>query len=217
MNRAEIHMEFAENRCLASVLDRVRCGAAADYWSPTVKGIIICGIVLGMKFMHAKGYIHRDLKPANILINGRGEALISDFGTVRPETCDSTLTSRCGTVHYAAPECFIEDADCTERVDVFSFGSILYEVLTERAAFPASMSPFDIIRLFQGGKMPAIPDSCGSFMQQLITACWSRDPDLRPSFHRILESFQNADFKIVPKASPTLIRRYVTEIIHESN
>jgi hypothetical protein len=43
---------------------------------------------------------------------------------------------------------FVEGADCTDRFDVFSFGSIVYEILTEMAAFLVSMSPFDVIRTF---------------------------------------------------------------------
>jgi serine/threonine-protein kinase len=216
-NAAEIHMELAENRSLARVLERVRWGAAPRFWTPTGKTIIICGIALGMRFVHSKGYIHRDLKPGNTLINGRGEALISDFGTVRPATYDRTLTDGCGTLHYAAPECFIEDAECTEGVAVFSFGSILYEILTDRAVFPFSMSPFDLIRTLRTGKMPAVPDSCGSFIQQLIAECWSGTPEFRPSFHRIVERFQHADFNIVPQASSTVVRRYVSDILRASN
>jgi serine/threonine protein kinase len=216
-NGAEIHMELAENRSLARVLKRVGWGTAPAFWTPTGKAIIICGIALGMKYVHSQGYIHRDLKPANILINGRGEALISDFGTVRPETCDSTLTKGCGSVHYAAPESFVENADCTDRVDVFSFGSIVYEILTERAAFPLSMSPFDVIRTLRSRQMPVVPDLCGTFMQKLIGECWSHVPELRSSFDRIIELVQHADFDIVPGASHSLLRRYVIDVLSESS
>jgi serine/threonine protein kinase len=213
---AEIHMELAENRSLAHVLERVGWGDAPSFWTATGKAIIICGIAMGMSFVHSEGYIHRDLKPENILINGRGEALISDFGTARPETCDSTLTEGCGTVHYAAPECFVENADCTDRIDVFSFGSIVYEILTETAAFPLSMSPFDVIRTLRSRKMPTIPESCGTFMQTLIGECWSHVPELRPSFHRIIELVQHANFDIVPRASHVAVRRYVTDVLSET-
>jgi serine/threonine protein kinase len=216
-NEAEIHMELAENRSLASVLERVRWGAMPAFWTATGKAIIICGIALGMRFVHSKGYIHRDLKPSNILINGRGEALISDFGTARSDTYDATLTPDCGSVQYGAPESFIEDAEYSDRIDVFSFGPIVYEILTEKAALPTSMSPFEVIRLFQSGHMPSIPESCGPFMQTLIDECWSRDPQVRPSFHRIIERIQHADFEIVPGASHSILRGYVTDILSQSN
>jgi serine/threonine protein kinase len=215
VNGAEIHMEFAENLSLARVLERVGLGMAPAFWTPTGKAIIICGLVLGMRFVHSKGYIHQDLKPANILINGRGEALISDFGTVRRETYDATLTPECGTVYYSAPECFNEGASITKKVDVFSFGSILYEIVTGKTVFPTSMTPFDVIRTFRSGKMPAVPDSCGSLMQKLIPECWSQNPESRPSFHQIIECFQNADFEILPGVSRTTVRRYVTDILEE--
>jgi serine/threonine protein kinase len=209
-------MEFAENLSLARVFGRVGLGMAPTFWTPTGKAIIICGLVLGMRFVHSKGYIHRDLKPGNILINGRGESLISDFGTVRSETYDATLTPECGTVYYSAPECFIEGASFTKNVDVFSFGSILYEIITEKAVLPPSTAPFDVIRTFRSGKMPDVPDSCGPLMQKLIPECWSENPESRPSFDRIIADFENADFQIIPEASRTEVRRYVTNIIRES-
>jgi serine/threonine protein kinase len=215
-NGAEIQMELAENGSLAHVLKQVRSGIAPSFWSATRKGIIICGIVLGMRVVHSKGYIHRDLKPGNILINGHGDALISDFGAVRPEKSNHTLTSECGTVHYAAPECWIDDANYTSKVDVFSFGSVLYEIVTENPAFQASMCPFDVLRQLRSGEMPAVPGFCGSFMQTLIHRCWSQDPDSRPSFRRIIKEFQHAELNILPGASGSDLRRYVDAILSES-
>jgi serine/threonine protein kinase len=215
-NGAEIHMELAENRSLALVLERVRLGAAPIFWTVTGKAIIICGIALGMRFVHSKGFIHGDLKPANILINGRGEALISDFGAVRSETYDRTLTG-CGTVRYSAPECFIEGQICTGKADVFSFGAIVYEILTEKAALPVSMSPFDVIRTLRRREMPAVPDLCGAFMQKLITECWSPEPEGRPSFREIVQRVQDANFDIVPAAVHSELGSYVTDILRETD
>jgi serine/threonine protein kinase len=214
-NGAEIHMEFAENRSLARVLEQVGWGSRPAFWTPTGKAIIICGVALGMRYVHSQGYIHRDLKPQNILINGRGEALISDFGTARPETYDATLTTACGTIYYAAPECLMEDCDYTGSVDVFAFGLVVYEILAGRAVFPVSMSPYDVIRALQSGQMPVAPDLCGPFMQDLIRECWSRDPEFRPSFHRIVERFQHAGCDIVPKASRAQVGRYVADVLRE--
>jgi serine/threonine protein kinase len=165
-----------------------------------------------MRFIHSKGYIHRDLKPDNILINGPGHALISDFGAVRAEESDATLTGEAGTVRYAAPELFREDGECTDRVDVFSFGSIVFEILTGEPVFPDTLRPFDVVRQHRSGQMPAIPELCGGFMQSLISECWSQDPGRRPSFQQIIERFQEAHFGIVPEASPARVRDYVAGV-----
>jgi serine/threonine protein kinase len=149
------------------------------------------------------------LKPANILINGDGWALISDFGTACCETHDSTLTPDTGTIHYAAPELFYEDRECTTKVDVFSFGSILYEILLEKPVFEASMMPFPVMRELLAGRMPPIPEACGGRMQNLIRRCWSMKPECRPSFDAILGKFGNNGFDIVPGAERRRVGEYV--------
>jgi serine/threonine protein kinase len=211
-HEAEIHMEFAENRSLATVMERVRLGTRPSFWTATGKAIIISGIALAMRFVHSKGYIHRDLKPANVLINGRGQPLISDFGSVRPASYDATLTSEPGTVRYAAPELFKDETLRTEKVDVFSFGLIVYEILTGDAVFPASLTPFEVIRQLLRGERPTIPDSCGPFMKSVITECWSQRPENRPSFHRILERIQQEEFRILPRASQSTVKDFMAAI-----
>jgi hypothetical protein len=210
---AEIHTEFAENGSLESVLKQVKEGRIPPFWNPDGIGIIICGIVLGMRFVHSSGFIHRDLKPGNILLNGLGEALIADFGTTRPEQNDHTWTAETGSVHYAAPEQYQAEIKCTNKVDVFAFGSIVYEILVGVAVFPSSMEAFPVMRLLLKGEMPTIPDQCGSLMQKLIPRCWSMDPSKRPSFDDILNEIQAANFAIIPRAHPKTIRDFLVGIL----
>jgi serine/threonine-protein kinase len=208
-NEAEIHMEYAENRSLASVLQRAGWREPLEFWNPTGKAMIICGIVLGMRFVHSQGYIHRDLKPRNILINNLGRALVTDFGAARPESPDATMTAETGSVYYAAPELFHEDIPCTDKADLFSFGSIAYEILTGRAAFPSSTPPLAIIPPLLAGKMPEIPESCGDLMKAIIRECWNQQPEFRPSFHAIIERFQNSRFEILPGVEAVRVSGYV--------
>jgi serine/threonine protein kinase len=208
-----IHTEYAENGSLAFVLRRVQMGSQFDFWNATGKGIIICGIVIGMRFVHSHDIIHRDLKPSNILISESGQTLIGDFGTSRYEWDDATLTTGIGTVNYAAPEQFQNEEDITNKIDVFSFGLILYEILIGSAVFPSSMYPFPIMRRVLNGDMPSIPERCGPFMQRLIHRCWSMNPQSRPSFDDIFVELQSNDFRIFPGADPRVIREYVTGIL----
>jgi serine/threonine protein kinase len=150
-----------------------------------------------MRFVHSNGYTHCDLHPSNILINAQGHSLISDFGTALLPSGDATTTSTGGTFDYAALELFEEGEPCTGRVDVFSFGSIVYEILSEKRVFPCSMGPLDVLRALRSRQMPLVPGACGYFMQNLIRSCWSHDSASRPSFHAIIESFQREDFEII--------------------
>jgi serine/threonine protein kinase len=209
----QIHTEFAEHGSLDKVLEKVKWGSGFKFWKPTGKAIIICGIVLGMRYVHSKGYIHRDLKPSNILINEEGRSLISDFGTSRREDMDHTLTPYCGTACYAAPELCYEDAVCTTKVDIFSFGLVLYEILSGRPVFPPSTPLMPVVKAILSGDMPPIPDGCGRFMDELIPRCWSLKPEGRPSFAEIFHEFELENFDIVPGCDYGAVDAYARGVL----
>jgi TPR repeat protein len=209
---AEIHTEYAENGSLASVLKRIQSGFGPSFWTPTGIGIIICGIVLGMRYVHANKYIHRDLKPANIMINGKGQALIGDFGTSCLASEDSQEIGGGGSVHYAAPEMYQDEIAYTTKVDIFSFGLVLFEILFGSAVFAKSPEAARVILRVRAGDMPPIPDRCGEPMQNLIRRCWSMNPEARPSFNEILDEFRDSNFSLFPGADSEELAGYVYDI-----
>jgi serine/threonine protein kinase len=166
-----------------------------------------------MRYIHFSGVIHRDLKPSNILLNEKGHPLISDFGSSRFEADDATPTRQDSTVHYAAPEQCLEDAALTSKVDVFTFGLLLYELLVHYPVFPQSNTPFDVIRCLRNRDLPAVPTHCGSVMQNLIPRCWLPDPGKRPSFDEILSDFRSCQFNILPNADSTEIDDFYQAIV----
>ena len=98
----------------------------------------------GLGYAHRSGIIHRDIKPANLMITTEGTLKILDFGIARL-TADATSSglTRIGTVmgslHYMSPE-QAEGLPVDERSDIFSVGSVLYEVLSSVRAFPGELS-----------------------------------------------------------------------------
>jgi hypothetical protein len=60
--------------------------------------------------------------------------------------------------------------------------------------------------------MPAVPDECGSLMQEVIRRCWLKDPEKRPRFDKIIQDFRDAQFQIVPRADPVKLLMYVSDI-----
>jgi serine/threonine protein kinase len=210
--QAEIRMEYAENKSLKDVIDKVNHRISPTFWNPTDIGIIICGLVLGMRFVHSRGIIHCDLKPSNILLGGQGRVLIADFGTSQSVYDDRTPVGT--TAHYAAPELFEEGGKCTRNSDVFSFGLVLYEILAERPVFDCEKEPaLDVIRRLRARNFPAIPAGCGELMCELIPRCWDADPGKRPSFEEIFRLFQDADFAIIPDGSPIGLRDYCQSVV----
>jgi hypothetical protein len=97
-NCAEIHTEYASRGSLDDFLSGRKAPAENAFWTPTRTAIVICDIVLGMRFVHFRELIHRDAKRSNILIRHNGRALIGDFGSSRFES-DATITGQSATVH----------------------------------------------------------------------------------------------------------------------
>ena len=95
-------------------------------------------ICLGLAYSHSKKVIHRDIKPENIMILDDGPAKIMDFGLARPESSNLTQAGTAiGTPLYMSPE-QIKGLEVDERTDIFSFGVLLYELLTYRPPYQGS-------------------------------------------------------------------------------
>jgi TPR repeat protein len=209
---AEIHMQYAANGSLAGLLGKVNSPPKPTFWSPTGMGILICGLVLGMRYVHWRQILHLDWKPSNILVTSDGHPLIGDFGSSRLVS-DTDRSSETATVYYAAPEMYQEDAKRTTKCDVFSFGLVLYEMLVGQPVFPSSEHPFPVMRRLLAGDLPDIPTVHGPVMAKVIRDCWERDPKDRPSFGEIFERFESCHFEILPEADPVQISNFCTTVL----
>jgi eukaryotic-like serine/threonine-protein kinase len=94
-------------------------------------------IARGLSFAHTNGYVHRDVKPQNVLLNGDGEAKVTDFGIARSLDVKHGVTQTgtvLGTSDYIAPE-QAQGQRVDEHTDVYSLGIVLYELLTGELPF----------------------------------------------------------------------------------
>ncbi|KAK2076467.1 hypothetical protein QBZ16_000992 [Prototheca wickerhamii] len=138
----------------------------------------------GMDYLHRRRIVHRDLKAANLLIDETGTVKIADFGVARVLDQTGVMTAETGTYRWMAPE-VIEHQPYGAEADVFSFGVVLWELLTGRIPY-ADMTPLQAaVGVVQKGLRPPLPLNCPPPLAEVMRACWVRDPRARPTFEQL--------------------------------
>ncbi|XP_051265868.1 mitogen-activated protein kinase kinase kinase 7 isoform X1 [Dicentrarchus labrax] len=179
-------MEYAEGGSLYNVLHGAE---PLPYYtaSHAMSWCLQCS--QGVAYLHGmkpKALIHRDLKPPNLLLVAGGTVLkICDFGTA----CDiqTHMTNNKGSAAWMAPEVF-EGNNYSEKCDVFSWGIILWEVITRRKPFDEIGGPaFRIMWAVHNGTRPPLIKNLPKPLESLMTRCWSKDPSQRPSMEEIVK------------------------------
>ncbi|KAL7032553.1 hypothetical protein ACKWTF_007345 [Chironomus riparius] len=156
-------------------------------------------IATGMSYLHSHKIIHRDLKSPNILIGDNETIKISDFGTCREwNGLISTKMSFCGTVAWMAPE-VIRNEPCSERIDVWSYGVVLWELLTCQSPYRNFDSSAIIWGVGNYSLNLPIPTNSPEGYALLMKQCWSVKPKNRPSFKIILSHLEIAGAEILSK------------------
>lgn len=121
---------------------------------------LVVQVASALSVAHAAGLVHRDVKPENILLNEKGEALLTDFGIARPVMMSrmgrmaQTLSATglpVGTPEYMAPEQLRGEA-IDERADIYALGAVLYELLTGHPPHEAE-TPYEVAALSLMGKI----------------------------------------------------------------
>lgn len=149
-------------------------------------------IAAGLDKAHRHGVVHRDLKPANVVITKSGAKLL-DFGLAKmaasafvmdapteqqkPLTAEGTIL---GTFQYMAPE-QLEGLEADARTDIFSFGAVLYEMVTGRRAFEGKTKTSLIAAIVDRDPPPvtSVQPFSPPALERLIRTCLAKDPEER--------------------------------------
>jgi serine/threonine protein kinase len=123
----------------------------------------------------------------NVLIDKSFACKVADFGLSREMHDSGLATASTGTPHWVAPE-VLAGQRYTEKVDVYSYAVVLWEMVTMARPF-AGMNPFNLISLFLRDPTHRleIPADVPAPWRELIEKCWAVDPTARPSFRQIVQ------------------------------
>jgi serine/threonine protein kinase len=181
---------------------------------------VVTEIVLAMRYLHFCRIIHRDLKPSNIFVDWDWIVRIGDFshavladacGDARSDETTSLTSPPSIEVRYTAPESF--DNCLTLKSDVFSFGLILFELLTGTPAFSPDIPPQAMMMGMVIDKVrPDLPEFIFPEVRELICDCLEEQPSDRPSFAFILWRLNKMDFRITAGVRPEKVREFVSAV-----
>ncbi|XP_021747827.1 serine/threonine-protein kinase STY8-like isoform X1 [Chenopodium quinoa] len=153
-------------------------------------------VSMGMEYLHQNNIVHRDLKTANLLMGEDGVVKIADFGVAKVQTQSGVMTAETGTYRWMAPE-VIGHKPYDHKADVFSFGIVIWELLTGELPY-SSLTPLQAaIGVVQKGLRPAIPKHVHSNLADLLERCWHLDPTLRPNFSEVSGVLQQIAKEVV--------------------
>ncbi|KAL0422948.1 UNVERIFIED_CONTAM: Serine/threonine-protein kinase STY46 [Sesamum latifolium] len=143
----------------------------------------------GMNYLHQNNIIHRDLKAANLLMDENEVVKVADFGVARVKAQTGVMTAETGTYRWMAPE-VIEHKPYDHKADVFSFGVVLWELLTGKIPYEYLTPLQAAVGVVQKGLRPTIPKHTHPKLAELLEKCWQQDPALRPDFSELIEILQ---------------------------
>ncbi|XP_062187799.1 uncharacterized protein LOC133891104 isoform X2 [Phragmites australis] len=177
--------EFMVNGSLRHVLQR-----KDKYLDRRKRLIIAMDAAFGLEYLHSKNIVHFDLKCDNLLVNLKDQSRpickVGDFGLSKIKRNTLVSGGVRGTLPWMAPELLNGSSNkVSEKVDVFSFGIVMWEILTGEEPY-ANMHYGAIIGgIVNNTLRPPVPASCDPEWRRLMEQCWAPDPAHRPAFTEI--------------------------------
>ncbi|XP_061372205.1 uncharacterized protein LOC133314701 [Gastrolobium bilobum] len=170
------------------------------------KLIIAMDAAFGMEYLHSKNIVHFDLKCDNLLVNLRDPqrpiCKVGDFGLSRIKRNTLVSGGVRGTLPWMAPELLNGSSNrVSEKVDVFSFGISMWELLTGEEPYADMHCGAIIGGIVKNTLRPPVPERCDPEWRKLMEECWSPDPERRPSFTEITDRLRSMSMALQTKGN----------------
>ncbi|XP_022732706.1 probable serine/threonine-protein kinase SIS8 isoform X2 [Durio zibethinus] len=162
-------------------------------------------VAKGMNYLHTSHptIVHRDLKTPNLLVDKNWVVKVCDFGLSRMKH-HTFLSSKstAGTPEWMAPE-VLRNEPANEKCDVYSFGVILWELVTLRIPWKG-LNPMQVVGAvgFQNRRLE-IPEDVDPTVAQIIHECWQTEPHLRPSFAQLMSRLRHLQHLYIERPNST--------------
>jgi serine/threonine protein kinase len=187
-------------------------GQVPSEWTPTVRSKTILGVACGMLHLHNNSTVHGHLSPALVRYDANLNPRLVDFGfskLIREEVTGDGIGNINCKFEYLAPEILrLTEEEYHTSVDVFSYGMILYQLVTGLDIFPEEKSSDDKGELLIRGSRPSFPDDVDPFWKQIISRCWEEDPKERPFFIHIVRRLSERQGDFLPGCDMTVFNSY---------
>uniref|UniRef100_A0A7M4FX06 Ephrin type-A receptor 1 n=1 Tax=Crocodylus porosus TaxID=8502 RepID=A0A7M4FX06_CROPO len=175
--------EYMENGALDAFLQKNE-----DKLKPVQLVSMLQGIASGMTYLSDRNYVHRDLAARNILVTRNLQCKVSDFGfsQIRETDVEAIYKTKGGKIpiRWTAPEAIAHQI-FTSASDVWSFGIVMWEVLSFGDKPYGDMTNQEVMKSIEDGYCLPPPVDCPSILYELMKACWLHDCLQRPRFQEI--------------------------------